>query len=239
MRYETLLETEDLVAVSKPSGLLTLPDRHDQALDSLRGLLAQRYGEILTVHRIDRDTSGLLVFARHLEAQRALTRQFEERSVEKTYLGLAVGRIAEDALTLDQPIGEHPHIKGKMTVTRHGRHALTHVRTLERIGRFSWLEIRIETGRTHQIRVHLAHAGHPIACDPVYGSPEPILLSSIKRHFKPSGEDGEERPLLGRLGLHAWRLSLNDPKGHSLQLEAPLPRDLDACLRQLRRWSKG
>jgi 23S rRNA pseudouridine955/2504/2580 synthase/23S rRNA pseudouridine1911/1915/1917 synthase len=239
MRYETLLETDDLVAVSKPAGMLTLPDRFDLTLESLRGQLARHYGEIYTVHRIDRDTSGLVLFARHPEAQRSLTRQFEERQVEKTYLGLVSGRIPDDNGRLDQPIAEHPHVKGRMTVSKQGRYAITHFETLERIGRHSWLRIRIETGRTHQIRVHLAHAGHPIACDPLYGTGEPILLSSIKKHYKPTADDNGERPLLHRLGLHAWRLSLLDPAGQPLHLEAPPPRDLEACLRQLRRWSKA
>lgn len=238
MNIEILLETDDLVAVAKPSGLLTLPDRFDAALASVRGQLQQHYGEVYTVHRIDKDTSGLLIFARHLEAQRFLARQFEERQVQKTYLGLVIGRMAADQVSFQEPIEEHPTLKGKMRVSRHGKTALTHSTTLERWGRYSWLSIGIETGRTHQIRVHLAHAGHPIACDPLYGTGEPVLLSSVKKHYKPSGSENAERPLLNRLGLHAWRLVLTGLSGQSLEIEAPLPRDLEACLRQLRKWQR-
>ncbi|MBM3442071.1 MAG: RNA pseudouridine synthase [Bacteroidetes bacterium] len=238
MTLEILLETDDLVVVAKPSGMLTLPDRFDAALASVRGQLQQLYGEVFTVHRIDKDTSGLLIFARHLQAQRFLTQQFEERLVQKTYLGLVIGRVAADQASFQEPLEEHPTQKGKMRVSRHGKPALTHSTTLERWGRFSWLSIDIETGRTHQIRVHLSHAGHPIVCDPLYGTGEPVLLSSIKKHYKPSGTEPAERPILDRLGLHAWRLRVSDLSGQPLQIEAPLPRDLDACLRQLRKWQR-
>ena len=114
MRLEIIAETEDYVAVSKPSGLLTLPDRFDNLQDSLRGLLMQQYGEIFTVHRLDRDTSGLLIFAKHAEAQRHFSMQFEERGVEKQYLGIVVGRMSQTEGTYDQPLAEHPTIKGKI-----------------------------------------------------------------------------------------------------------------------------
>jgi len=238
MRLDIIAETEDYVAVSKPSGLLTLPDRFDNLQDSLRGLLMQSYGEIFTVHRLDRDTSGLILFAKHAEAQRHFSMQFEERGVEKEYLGIVVGRMTQTEGTYDQPLTEHPTIKGKMTVARKGKHAITHFKTLETIGKYSLLSLRIETGRTHQIRVHLQNAGHPIACDPLYGSGEPILLSSVKRNFKLSKEDESERPLLHRLALHAWKLGITGLNGESIELEAPLHKDMEACLRQLRKWSR-
>ena len=238
MRLEIIAETEDYVAVSKPSRLLTLPDRFDNLQDSLRGLLMQQYGEIFTVHRLDRDTSGLLLFAKHAEAQRHFSMQFEERGVEKQYLGIVVGRMSQTEGTYDQPLAEHPTIKGKMTVARKGKHAVTHFQVLETLGKYSLLSLRIETGRTHQIRVHLQNAGHPIACDPLYGSGEPILLSAIKRNFKLSKEDETERPQLNRLALHAWKLGITGSSGEHIALEAPLHKDMEACLRQLRKWSR-
>jgi 23S rRNA pseudouridine955/2504/2580 synthase/23S rRNA pseudouridine1911/1915/1917 synthase len=238
MRLDIIAETEDFVAVSKPSGLLTLPDRFDNLQESLRGMLMQTYGEIFTVHRLDRDTSGLILFAKHPEAQKHFSAQFEERAVDKYYMGIAVGRMTQSEGTFDQPLTEHPTIKGKMTVARKGKHAITHFQTLETIGKFTLLALRIETGRTHQIRVHLQNAGHPIACDPIYGSGEPILLSSVKRNFKLSKEELNERPLLNRLALHAWKLGITGLAGEKIELEAPLHKDMEACIRQLRKWGK-
>jgi 23S rRNA pseudouridine955/2504/2580 synthase/23S rRNA pseudouridine1911/1915/1917 synthase len=237
LKPDILYEDDGLVAVNKPSGVLTLPDRFDTALDSLKGILSGRYTDVFTVHRLDRDTSGLILFAKTAESQRYHSRLFEERGVEKTYLGLVSGRPVEMEGTVDQPIAENPRHPGRMMVDRKGKASVTHYRVLETLGRHSWLSFRIETGRTHQIRVHMRHLGHPIACDPIYGSPDPILLSSVKRNFKPSSPDGEERPLLARLALHAWRLSFTGMDGRPMDLEAPLPKDLDACLKQLRKWT--
>lgn len=238
MKPEILFEDGHLLAVNKPSGVLTLPDRFDHALDSLKGILSKRYSDVFTLHRLDRDTSGLILFAKTVESQRYHVRLFEERGVQKTYLGLVTGRPVSQEGTVDHPIAENPWHPGRMVVDRKGKPAVTHYNVLETLGRHSWLSFRIETGRTHQIRVHMRHLGHPIACDPVYGNADPILLSSVKRNFKPSSPDGVERPLLSRLALHAWRLSFPSMDGGRIDLEAPLPKDLDACLKQLGKWTR-
>ena len=238
MKPEILYEDDHLLAVDKPSGVLTLPDRFDHSLDSLKGLLSRDYPDVYTLHRLDRDTSGLILFAKTLESQKYHVRLFEERGVEKTYLGLVNGRLPQEEGTVDQPISENPRQPGRMVVDRKGKAAVTHYKVLETLGRHSWLSFRIETGRTHQIRVHMRHLGHPIACDPIYGSTDPILLSSFKRNFKPSSPDGVERPLLARLALHAWRLAFTGMDGREMEMEAPLPKDLDACLKQLRKWTR-
>lgn len=238
MKPRILHEDDHLIAVDKPSGVLTLPDRFDASIDSLKGILGRSHGDAYTIHRIDRDTSGIVLFARSLESQRYHVRLFSERGVEKSYLGLVAGRMTEPEGLVDQPIAENPRHPGRMTVDRRGKPALTRYTVLENLGRHSWLSFRIETGRTHQIRVHMRHLGHPIACDPLYGSPDPILLSSIKRNFKSSSPDGVERPLLSRLALHAWKLSFPGMDGARMDLEAPLPKDIQACLNQLRRWTR-
>jgi 23S rRNA pseudouridine1911/1915/1917 synthase len=238
MRYEVIAETPDYIAVNKPSGMLTLPDRFDALAESLRGLLMKAHGEIFTIHRLDRDTSGIILFAKHPDAQRHFTQEFEERQVGKQYLGLVMGRMHQPSGTFNQPITEHPTIKGKMTVARKGKHAVTHYEVLESLGKHTFISVNIETGRTHQIRVHLQNAGHPIACDPLYGSGEPILLSAVKRNFKLSKEAENERPLLSRLALHAWKIGITGMHGEQIDLEAPLHKDMDACIRQLRKWSR-
>jgi len=238
LKPDIFFENDDILAVNKPSGLLTLPDRFDAELDSLKGILNKKYGQIFVVHRLDKDTSGLIIFAKNAEAHQYYSRLFEERKVEKIYVGLVQGILPEDEGSFDQPIGEHAFIKGKMAVVRKGKHALTHYKVLETFGKYSWVSFKIETGRTHQIRVHLQNAGHPLVCDPIYGSDAPLLLSSLKKNFKLSKSEESERPLLNRLALHAWKLSLPTPEGKILELEAPLSKDLEACLKQLRKWKK-
>jgi 23S rRNA pseudouridine955/2504/2580 synthase/23S rRNA pseudouridine1911/1915/1917 synthase len=231
-----IVDNVHLVALSKPSGMLTLPDRFDAALPSLKQWLESRYPRIFVVHRIDRDTSGLIVFAKDAETHQYLSQLFESREVEKTYLGLVHGTPSEQEGTYDAPIGEHPVVKGKMAVVRKGKPSITHYTVLESLGKFSWVRFRIETGRTHQIRVHMANAGHPLVADPLYGNGQPLLLSSIKHRYKLSKTEEEERPLLARLALHASTLSFSAPDGTLIKLEAPLPKDLDATLKQLRKW---
>lgn len=235
---DIFFENDHILAVNKPSGLLTLPDRFDAELDSLKGILAKKYNQIFVVHRLDKDTSGLILFAKTAEAHQYYSRLFEERKVEKIYVGLVQGSLPDETGTFDQPIGEHPVVKGKMAVVRKGKHATTHYTVLENIGKYSWVSFSIETGRTHQIRVHLQNAGHPLVCDPIYGTNTPLMLSSLKKNFNLSKSEDAERPLLNRLALHAWKLKLITPTGEKLELEAPLPKDLDACLKQLRKWRK-
>ena len=235
---DIIFENDNIVAVNKPSGLLTLPDRFDAELESLKGILTKKYGQIFVIHRLDRDTSGLIIFAKTADAHQYYSRLFEDRKVKKIYVGLVQGILPVEEGSFDQPIGEHPFTKGKMAVVRKGKHALTHYTVLETLSKYSWVSFHIETGRTHQIRVHLQNAGHPLVCDPLYGSDAPILLSAIKKNFKLSKTAETERPLLNRLALHAWKLSLPSQDGKILELEAPVPKDLEACLKQLKKWKK-
>lgn len=123
-----------------------------------------------------------------------------------------------------------------MTVHRNGKESLTDFEVLEDFKIFSWIQFRIHTGRTHQIRVHAKHIGHPVVCDELYGDGNPVLLSSLKHKFKLSKNELEERPLLHRLALHAKNLNFTNTNGELIKLEAPLPKDLKALLQQLRKW---
>ena len=227
-----IFQNEDFVAVNKPSGLLTIPDRAGKDV-SLKALLKEKFSDVFTVHRLDRDTSGLVVFALNETAHKHLSRQFESRETEKIYNGFVLGKPAPAEGLINEPIGEHPVKKGMMTVWRKGKESLTEYSAIESYRLYSWMQFKILTGRTHQIRVHLKHIGHPVACDPLYGDGKPILLSQIKTKFKLSSADEEERPLLARLALHSSRLSFADKNGETVSLEAPLPKDLRATLNQL------
>jgi 23S rRNA pseudouridine955/2504/2580 synthase/23S rRNA pseudouridine1911/1915/1917 synthase len=228
-------ETDHWIALNKAAGQLSIPDR-EQSQPSLKDLLQQRFGSIFTIHRLDKDTSGVIIFARNEAAHRFLSQQFEERSTEKYYLGLVQGVPTTAAGSIDAPIAEHPAKNGTMTIYKKGKPSLTDYEVLESFGIYAWLQFRIHTGRTHQIRVHAKHIGHPIVCDPLYGIDKPVLLSSFKKNYKLSQHEENERPILNRLALHAHRLQFTDPGGSVITLESPLPKDLRAVLQQLRKW---
>lgn len=232
-----LTEQSDWVAIDKPSGILSIPDRMGKER-SLKTWLAERYGSIYTVHRIDRDTSGLIIFARTPETQQHLSAQFEHRETVKTYLGFVVGCPPNTTEIIEAPIAEHPAKNGTMIVHRNGKHAHTEYTLLDRFPGYSLLQFKILTGRTHQIRVHAKEMGHPIVCDPIYGDGKPFLLSTLKKKFHLSKKEDEERPLMGRLALHAYQLSFRDTAGNHIQLEAPLHKDMRAMLQQLRKLSR-
>ncbi|HEU4553978.1 MAG TPA: RluA family pseudouridine synthase [Chitinophaga sp.] len=230
--------TDDFIVLNKPAGLLTIPDRHDQQLPSLQTQLKKAYGSIFTVHRLDRDTSGLILFARNEAAHRYYSQLFESRAVRKFYLGLVAGQLEPPAGSVDEPIMEHPVQKGKMVTNRKGKAALTDYEMQEAFGLYSLVKLEIHTGRTHQIRVHMKSLGHPIAVDELYGDATPVLLSAIKKKYRLGKFTEEERPLMSRLALHAWQLHFTDQQGVSHQLEAPLPKDMQAVLSQLRKHKK-
>jgi len=234
MSIEIIVETADFVAVNKPSGLLSIPDRMGVE-KSLKDLLKQRYGNIYTVHRLDRDTSGIIIFAKHEESHKALSQLFESREMEKFYLGLVNGQMMNTSGSIDAAIMEHPGKTTKMMTHVKGKPSLTDYEVLEQFRLFSWVRFQIHTGRTHQIRVHMQHLGHSIVCDEIYGDAKPILLSSIKKNFKLAKVAEEEKPILARLALHSFQLNFtyNDI---AFQLEAPLPKDLRAVLQQLKKW---
>lgn len=229
-----IYEDENLIALNKPSGLLSIPDREGKDI-SLKKLLIEKYGNIFTVHRLDKDTSGLIVFAKNEVTHKHLSQQFEAKQTEKIYLGLVLGSLAEKKGSIDAPIAEHAVKKVLMTVHRKGKESLSDYEVLEDFKIFSWLQFQIHTGRTHQIRVHAKHIGHPIVCDDLYSDGKPILLSSLKHKFKLSKNELEERPILNRLALHALSLQFEKPNKEIIKLEAPLPKDLKALLQQLRK----
>lgn len=235
MKYGIIHENDAFVAVNKPAGLLSVPDRMGQDV-SLKQLLKERYGNIFTVHRLDKGTSGIIVFAKDEAAHKELSQKFEERSAEKYYLGLVQGKPVKTEGTIDVPIAEHPGKQAKMMTHAKGKSSITDYLILENFGTYSWMQFRIHTGRTHQIRVHMQYMGNPIACDELYGNGEPVLLSSIKgKKFKLSHDVLEERPILSRLALHSWKLKFS-LGGQAFDLEAEIPKDLKATLQQLRKW---
>jgi len=221
-----VFEDDYLIVIDKPAGLVVHPGNGNASGTMMNALLhhAPQLAAIPRagiVHRLDKDTSGLLVVARTLTAQTDLVRQMQARSVKRHYLALALGTVERDG-TVDAPLGRHAVQRTKMAIVRAGgKEARTHYAVLERFERATLLECRLETGRTHQIRVHLASIKHPLAGDPVYGKTR----------------SGDARlDAFARQALHAWRLALVHPAtGAEMAWEAPLPADFARLLEDLRR----
>ncbi|HEU4589506.1 MAG TPA: 23S rRNA pseudouridine(1911/1915/1917) synthase RluD [Steroidobacteraceae bacterium] len=222
-----------IIVIDKPPGLVVHPGAGNREHTLQNALLAhdpglRRVPRAGLVHRIDKDTSGLLVVARTLQAQTALVAALAAHEVEREYLALCTG-VMTGGGTVDEPIGRHRTQRTKMAVRRDGRRAVTHYRVEKRYRAHTLARVRLETGRTHQIRVHLAHAGYPIVGDPVYGG----------RRRLPAGATPGLRAALEafrRQALHAARLSFVHPKsGKSVSFETPLPADFANLLGALER----
>jgi 23S rRNA pseudouridine1911/1915/1917 synthase len=236
MHHPTILfENEAFIVIDKPAGFLSIPDREGKE-PSLKSWLREKYGNIFTVHRLDRETSGVIVFAKDEVTHKYLSGIFENREVEKQYQGIVVGMLPKQQDSIDLPLLEHPTRPGVMVVNRRGKASLTGYEVLEELGAYSLVQFRIHTGRTHQIRVHMQALGHPIACDELYGDGRPVYLSGIKRNYKLSRDQEEERPIVSRLALHSQLLRFTDAAGVVHVFEAPLPKDMRALLQQLRKW---
>jgi 23S rRNA pseudouridine955/2504/2580 synthase/23S rRNA pseudouridine1911/1915/1917 synthase len=230
----------DLVAVDKPAGLAVIPGRGETT--SVLEVLAAQLGvpckgtedpRVRVVHRLDKETSGVLLFALSVEAQRHLSNQFQNNLVEKEYLALVRGKAGGEAGTIDGAIAPHPQHKDRMLVTKHGRPALTTWKVEKRFRKHTLLRCFPKTGKTHQIRVHLVSIGHPLLIDDLYNqASEPVYLSRFKRDYRFNAFE-DERPLMARLTLHAEKLRFEAPGGERVEVVAPLPRDFRALITQL------
>ncbi|MGQ9904343.1 MAG: RluA family pseudouridine synthase [Anaerolineae bacterium] len=229
----------DMLVVSKPAGLPTVPDGYEADQPYLAGLLEPTFGRVWVVHRLDRDTSGVVVLARNADAHKAISAQFQEHRVVKIYHALVMGHPTWQERSVSAPLRVDADRQHRTIIDLEaGKPSTTYFRVLEKfqspLMRVSLLEATPKQGRTHQIRVHLCALGLPVAADPLYGNGAPLMLSAIKRQYQPS-ENGE-RPLIGRLALHALSITLTHPtSGQTYTFEAPYPKDFSAALKQLRK----
>ncbi|PWT90775.1 MAG: RluA family pseudouridine synthase [Acidobacteria bacterium] len=240
---DILYEDSMLIAVNKSAGILVVPDRWDPEIPTLQDLLREYlrrtsdrdHPNLRVVHRLDKDTSGVIVFAKDVKAQAYVSKQFENGEVSKTYHAIVKGVIRENDGVINHPILESDEKAGKMMTSSKGKRSITRFTVLERFNGFSLVEANPLTGRTHQVRVHLASHGHPLALDPLYGRSEPVYLSQIKKEYKP--KDGAEKPLIPRIPLHSLRLTLKEPvEEKTLVIEAPVPKDFARMLKMLRKY---
>ena len=230
---EILYQDEYVLAVNKPAGLTVVPLRTGKE-PCLKEILAQRFArEVFAVHRLDRETTGVVIFAFDAQSHRHLSMQFQNRRVRKIYWALVRGRPDPPTGVIRLPLARDKTPIRMIVVRKGGKRSRTDYGLLQAFRGFSLVEARPKTGRMHQVRVHLAAIGTPLAVDPLYGMTEGFYLSQIKPNYKHK-KDVEERPLISRLTLHARELTLSHPVSEArLSIQAPLPRDFALVLKQL------
>lgn len=250
-----IYEDAAILAYDKPSGMLVAPDRWDKKRENLMGLVHDKLGHgVANVHRLDADTSGVLLCAKTKIGLDFLSGQFQSKTAAKVYHAIVGVLPVEEAMkvrapirspegglpeafTVDLALGEDERQPGRMRVFkgRGGKASVTEFRVLENFGRFALVECRPLTGRTHQLRIHLAAAGAPILNDPFYGVPDlKLMLSDLKRGYKGRAD---EKPLIERLALHASALTVKHPDTREpITLSAPLPNVFEVALKYLRKF---
>lgn len=228
---------DDLLAINKPPLVLCIPGGFNDETEDLVSILESDFGRVWVVHRLDRETSGVVIYARSANAHKMLNQSFADRIVRKTYHALVEGEPDWEKKIVELPLkvdGDRSH----RTVVNHrdGKQAHTQFSVIERYRHYTLIEANPMTGRRHQIRAHLAAVGHPIAADSLYGSQQYVYLSVIKPGYRK--REGAEQPLLSRLGLHASALIVPHPgSGETMNFEAPYPGDFQTTINQCRKYA--
>lgn len=209
-KIKILYEDKDILAIDKPSGILVHPDERTEG-ETIYDIFVKKYPKLEIVHRLDRETSGVMLLAKNKKAYEALKEQFQNRKIKKVYNAIVTGDFKNERGVINKPIGRSPRDFRRWLAGRGARgelrQAITEYKVLKRLEGFTFIEVRPKTGRTHQIRVHMKYLNHPVVCDSLY-NPE-----------------GECPKGLKRMALHALSIEFKDLKGHTLKIESPLPKE--------------
>lgn len=247
---EILHDDEAILALNKPAGMLVAPDRWNKKREHLVGLLqaairtgqpwatARGITQLANAHRLDAPTSGVILFARTRTALLDLAEQFHDRHPAKVYVALTLGAFPSEGIVVDQPIAPSSAIPGRSVISASGKPAVTRFTVLESFKGYTLVRAEPETGRLHQIRLHLQSIHCSLVGDPQYGPGTPLLLSNIKRDYrmKPEGEN----PLMGRPALHAESITIQHPVTHEpVTIAAPWPKDFNVAIKYLRKFAQA
>ncbi len=234
---DVIYEDDFILVLNKHAGCLTIPDRYDKSAINLYDLLTKKYSKIYTVHRLDKDTSGVIVFAKNAESHRNLNQQFQDLKVTKIYHAVITGYVSQDELVIDIPLIEDLRYKGQMKPSARGKESLTVLKVINRFRNSTLVELNLVTGRHHQIRVHCAAIGHPLLVDEIYGKSSEFKVSYLKRNFKlKKGE--QEIPIISRITMHSKTIKFLHPvSGIEMYFEADYPKDFEALIEILNKYS--
>lgn len=232
-----IFEDENYIFVNKESGMLSIPDRYNQNLPNLKHILETKYESVFVVHRLDKDTSGIIMFAKNAESHKYANDLFESQEIERIYHVFVKGSFPADYIEIDIPLLADSSEKGKIIPSARGKYSITKVSLIEKYRFVSLLECNIITGRQHQIRVHLAAIGHPLLVDVLYSENKEFNLSTIKKNYN-QREDVNERPLINRLSMHAFSLRFfNKFSNNELYIKTDYPNDFDILKKKLQKYS--
>ena len=232
-----LFEDGYLLIVEKPAGVLSVPDRYNPLLHNLKDSFDKKYGKIFIVHRLDKETAGVMVFAKDADTHKNLNDQFQNFKVTKIYHSLWSGIVSKDEMLIDIPLMSDPAKKGKTIPSARGKESYSKIKVIERFRIATLVEIELLTGRHHQIRAHAAAVGHPLLVDEMYGGGKAFYLSDIKKKYNIRKEK-EERPLISRITLHSYSLTVLHPiSGEDITCTTEYPKDFDVTLKKLKKYS--
>jgi len=231
-RWNILFEDDHIIVVDKPAGLLSIPDRYSEDVPNLLSALRAYRDEIFVNHRLDKDTSGIILYSKSAASHQKFSELFESRKIDKKYKAIVHGVPIEEIGKIELKIALSKNKRKQMVIDQKGKLAISKYRILETWQNYSLLEVKIITGRMHQIRIHMKAINCPIVCDSTYGNEEGFFLSSIKRKYRRNKEVAE-KPLLKRMALHAHELSFVHPfTNEEMILNSELPKDMNAVVNQ-------
>ncbi len=236
-RWTIVHEDEDIIVVDKPALFPSIPDRYDNGILNVKTMLQEKRHEVIVTHRIEKETSGLMLFTKSEKAHKFISSQFDKGTMTKIYKAITTNTPPEPVGQIDLAMTSSEHSRRNMALNVKGKLASTRYKVVEAFENYCLLDIKLLTDRMHQIRLHMSSIYCPLACDKMYGEGKPIMLSHIKRKYRRSGD--QEKPLMDRVALHCSELEFLHPRSkEKLTYSAPLPKDMKAVLNQLRKNGK-